>query len=186
MLSSLLLRHPLAGRAVMGIDRAPAGWWIGLQTPVLWPAPRYTLAAAPVLGLAVLALPPIAALQSYAGHPLRVVVVEASRWLLDGQLVFIDAPCSSMQMMAWIGCFTACAVALLKGRASRFFLSRLPLVGLAVLAGNVLYNTMLVALQASGRGASGLLHQAIGVVALTAVCVAVAVLMGRASGRRST
>lgn len=40
------------------------------------------VAALPVAGLAVLALPLLSSLQFYAGYPLRVVTAEASRWLL--------------------------------------------------------------------------------------------------------
>ena len=159
----------------------------------LWPAPRHAIAAAPVLGLAVLALPLIASLQFYAGYPLRVLTAEASRWLLaawfavqregssllvDGQLVIVDAPCSGVQM-AWAGYFTACAVALWAGRGGRAFLLRLPLVGATVLAGNVLRNAVLVALEASGRGAGDLVHQAVGLAALAVACGVVAWLMGR-------
>jgi len=160
---------------------------------VLWPAPRHAIAAAPVLGLAVLALPLIASLQFYAGYPLRVLTAEASRWLLaawfavqregssllvDGHLVIVDAPCSGVQM-AWAGYFTACAVALWAGRGERAFLLRLPLVGLTVLVGNVLRNAVLVALEASGRGVGDLVHQAVGLAALAAVCGVVARLIGR-------
>ncbi|MDR0273941.1 MAG: exosortase Q [Burkholderiaceae bacterium] len=159
---------------------------------VLWPAPSHAIAAAPVLGLAVLALPLLASLQFYAGYPLRVLTAEASRWLLavgfavqregasllvDGQLIIVDAPCSGVQM-AWAGYFTACAAALLKGRADRAFLQRLPLAGLMVLAGNVLRNTALVALQAGGRGGGEWAHQIIGLLALAAVCGGIAALMG--------
>lgn len=160
---------------------------------VLWPAPRHAIAAAPVLGLAVLALPLIASLQFYAGYPLRVLTAEASRWLLalafsvqregssllvDGRLVVVDAPCSGVQM-AWAGYFTACAVALLRGRTDRVFLLRLPLVGATVLAGNVVRNTVLVALEAGGHAAGAAAHQFIGLAALALVCGAVAWLMGR-------
>ena len=160
---------------------------------VLWPAPRHRIAAAPILGLALLALPLIASLQFYAGYPLRVLTAEASRWLLaagfavqregssllvDGQLVIVDAPCSGVQM-AWAGYFTACAVALWAGRSDRAFLLRLPLVGLAVLTGNVLRNTVLVALEASGR-AHEALHQGVGLAVLAAVVGAIAWGMGRA------
>jgi len=84
------------------------------------------VAALPVVGLAVLALPLLSSLQFYAGYPLRVVTAEASRWLLapgfdvaregtslmvDGRLVIVDAPCSGVQMV-WLGYFAACAVAL--------------------------------------------------------------------------
>ena len=160
---------------------------------VLWPGRRHDIATLPVLGLAVLALPLIASLQFYAGYPLRVLTAEASRWLLapwfavaregsslqvNGVLVIVDAPCSGVQM-AWAGYFTACAVALWAGRGGRAFLLRLPLVGATVLAGNVLRNAVLVALEASGRGAGDLVHQAVGLAALAVACGVVAWLMGR-------
>lgn len=160
---------------------------------VLWPASRHIVAAVPVLGLAVLALPLIASLQFYAGYPLRVLTAEASRWLLsvafsvqreggsllvDGRLVIVDAPCSGVQM-AWAGYFTACAVALFKGQSNRGFALRLPLVGLTVLAGNVLRNTALVALEATGNASSQMVHQGIGLLALAVACGAIALLMGR-------
>ncbi|MBH1965630.1 MAG: exosortase Q [Comamonadaceae bacterium] len=163
---------------------------------VLWPAPRHAVATVPVLGLAVLALPLIASLQFYAGYPLRVLTAEASRWLLavgfavqregssllvNGHLVIVDAPCSGVQM-AWAGYFTACAVALFKGQDNRGFALRLPLVGLTVLAGNVLRNTALVALEATGNASSQVLHQGIGLVTLAAVCGAIAWLMGVSVG----
>ncbi|RYF64052.1 MAG: exosortase Q, partial [Comamonadaceae bacterium] len=83
------------------------------------------VAALPVLGLAVLALPLLSSLQFYAGYPLRVITAELSQWLLmpfftvaregaslwiSGRLVIVDAPCSGVQMV-WLGYFTACATA---------------------------------------------------------------------------
>ena len=160
---------------------------------VLWPAPRLAVGRLPVLGLAVLALPLIASLQFYAGYPLRVLTAEASRWLLapwfavvregsslsvNGVLVIVDAPCSGVQM-AWAGYFTACAVALWAGRSDRAFALRLPLVGAAVLVGNVLRNSVLVALAGSGPGASEAVHQGVGLVVLAAVVGAIAWGMAR-------
>lgn len=113
-------------------------------------------------GLSVLALPLLSSLQFYAGYPLRVVTAEASRWLLapgfevaregatlmvDGRLVIVDAPCSGVQMV-WLGYFTACAVALWARRGDHAFLRRLPAVGLLVLAGNIVRNSVLIALKA--------------------------------------
>ncbi|RYF76739.1 MAG: exosortase Q [Comamonadaceae bacterium] len=152
-------------------------------------------AAAPVLGLAVLALPLLSSMQFYAGYPLRVVTAEASRWLLapafdvaregsslwiDSRLVIVDAPCSGVQM-AWLAYFAACAVALSSGRDDRAFLARLPFVGLLVLTGNVLRNTVLVALEGAGRAPGEALHQAIGLLVLACVCAAVCGLMARGS-----
>ena len=95
------------------------------------------VAVAPVLGLSVLSLPLLASLQFYAGFPLRVITAEASSWLLslaysversgssmvvDGQLIIVDAPCSGVQM-AWLGYFTACAVAISSTRITSSMLA---------------------------------------------------------------
>ena len=156
------------------------------------------VAAAPVLGLAVLALPLLSSLQFYAGFPLRVITAEASRWLLapafevqreaaslivDGRLVIVDAPCSGVQM-AWCGYFVACALALWAGRSNRHFLARLPLVGLVVLAGNILRNSVLVAFEGAGLALAPWLHEAIGLTLLAAVCAAIAWLVLPASTPR--
>jgi len=149
------------------------------------------VAALPVAGLAVLALPLLSSLQFYAGFPLRVLTAEASRWLLapgfsvaregssllvDGRLVIVDAPCSGVQMV-WLGYFTACAVALWARRSDRAFLRRLPLVGLLVLAGNVLRNAVLVAFEGAGQPLAPWAHQALGLLVLAAVCAGIARLM---------
>ena len=149
------------------------------------------LAPAPVLGLSLLSLPWLASLQFYAGYPLRALTAEASRWLLapffaversgsalrvDGQLVIVDAPCSGVQLL-WLAYFTACVAALLAARGNRGFLARLPLVSACVLAGNILRNAVLVALEAGGHGTAGWPHELVGLLALAGVCGAVAWLM---------
>jgi exosortase/archaeosortase family protein len=151
------------------------------------------VAALPITGLAVLALPLLSSLQFYAGYPLRVMTAEASRWLLalgftvtregsslliDGQVVIVDAPCSGVQM-AWLGYFTACVVALWAGRNDRCFLSRLPVVGLLVLAGNIARNSALVALEAAGNAPPAWLHDAFGLLLLALVCGGIARVMAR-------
>lgn len=158
------------------------------------------VATAPVLGLSVLSLPLLASLQFYAGFPLRVVTAELSRWLLsiaytvertgsslvvNGQLVIVDAPCSGVQM-AWLGYFTACVVALATSRGNKTFLLRLPVVGALVLLGNVLRNTVLVALQASGTAVPGWGHEAVGLVVLATVCLGIAWAMGRTASEERT
>ena len=55
------------------------------------------------------------------------------------------------------------------------------LVGAAVLVGNVLRNSVLVALQASGHGALPGVHEGVGLAALAAVCGVIA--MGMAARR---
>jgi exosortase/archaeosortase family protein len=152
-------------------------------------------ASAPVLGLAVLSLPLLASLQFYAGYPLRTATAEASRWLLsirhhavregsslvvDGHRVVVDAPCSGIQMV-WLGYFTACVVVLAGGASNRWFLTRLPAVGLLVLGGNVLRNTVLVALEAAGC-APAWVHETVGLAVLALVCGGIAGVM--AGGRQ--
>ena len=149
--------------------------------------------ALPVAALAVLALPLLSSLQFYAGYPLRVLVAEACRWMLasgfdvmregsslwiDGQLVIVDAPCSGVQMV-WLGYFTACVVALWAGRDDRGFLARLPAVGLLVLAGNIIRNGVLVALEATGHSPAPWAHELFGLVILAPVCGGIAWVMGR-------
>jgi hypothetical protein len=101
------------------------------------------VAVAPLAGLVLLAVPLVASLQFYVGHPLRVVTASFSAWLLqvlgiaaersgtamtvNGQLVIVDAPCSGVQM-AWLAYFAACAVAAFTGQGNAAFLHRLPVV----------------------------------------------------------
>jgi exosortase/archaeosortase family protein len=80
-----------------------------------------------------------------------------------GQLVIVDAPCSGVQM-AWLAYFAACAVAAFTPLRDANLLRRLPLVSLLVLTGNVLRNTVLVALEARPQGLASALHEAIGLV----------------------
>jgi exosortase/archaeosortase family protein len=129
---------------------------------------------------------------------LRVITAEASRWLLapgfsversgaslmvDGQLVIVDAPCSGVQML-WLAYFTACVVALWAGRSSTRFLARLPAVSVLVLAGNVVRNALLVALEAGGTRLPAWAHDAVGLAVLAAVCAAIAWVMRGAEGER--
>lgn len=147
----------------------------------------------PLAGLALLALPVISSLQFYAGYPLRVATAELSSHLLqlagwaaarsgsamevEGRLVIVDAPCSGVQM-AWMAYFTACAVALAAGLRDAHFARRLPALGLVVLAGNVVRNTVLVAAEARGVSTPAL-HEGVGLVVVGAVCTAVAALVVR-------
>lgn len=151
-----------------------------------------TLARLPILGLCILALPLLSSLQFYAGYPLRVITAEVSTWLLglfhhvtrsgstlliNGRLVIVDAPCSGVQM-AWLGYFTACTLGVLYRLNNKLFFVRLPFVGLFVLVGNILRNSILVALQASEQQViPEWLHQGIGFLALGAVCFCIYIVM---------
>jgi exosortase/archaeosortase family protein len=153
----------------------------------------------PLVGLLLLALPLVASLQYYGGYPLRVLTAQLSAWALQlagivaersgaamtvrGQLVIVDAPCSGVQMV-WMAYFCACAVAALVSLRDRDLLRRLPLVGALVLVGNVLRNTVLVALESRPQGLDATLHEAIGIAALVLVCSAVVVLV-RSGGRHA-
>lgn len=147
---------------------------------------------APLAGLVLLALPLLASLQYYAGYPLRLLTAQLSAWGLQlagldaqragasmwvsGRLVIVDAPCSGVQM-AWMAYFCACTVAALLALRDAAFLRRLPAVGALVLLGNVLRNSLLVALEARPQGLAESWHQAIGIAALAAVCAAVLLVM---------
>lgn len=156
-------------------------------------------AVLPMAGLAVLALPVVSSLQFYAGYPLRVVTAQLSTWLLQlvgmtaertgssmtvqGRLIVVDAPCSGVQMV-WMAYFCACAVAAFSGLRDRQLLARLPWVGALVLAGNVLRNSVLVALEAQHEQVSEAVHQGVGLVVLVVVCAAVvAVVRGGRDAR---
>jgi len=150
-----------------------------------WPRER---AKAPLLGLVVLSLPWLATLQFYLGWPLRVLTAQLSAWglqsfgwaaersgasmVVNGQLVIVDAPCSGVQM-AWFGYLTACVCGAAVGARDRPFVRRLPLVGAVVLLGNVLRNSVLVALESRPHGLEPLWHEVIGLAVLAAVCAAV-------------
>lgn len=157
------------------------------------------LAVLPMAGLAVLALPVVSSLQFYAGYPLRVLTAQLSTWLLQGlgmaaersgssmtvqgRLIVVDAPCSGVQMV-WMAYFCACAVAAFSGLRDRQLLARLPWVGLLVLVGNVVRNSVLVALEAQHEQVSEAVHQGVGLVVLVMVCAAVvAVVRGGRDAR---
>jgi len=143
----------------------------------------------PLAGLSVLALPVVSSLQFYAGFPLRVVTAQLSTWalqlggmaaersgtamLVEGRLVIVDAPCSGVQMV-WMAYFCACTVAWWCGLDTRRFAKRLAFVGVIVLMGNVLRNSVLVVLEARQASVPALWHEAIGLAVLALVCAAVA------------
>ena len=149
------------------------------------------LAKLPIFGLAILALPLLSSLQFYAGYPLRVITAEISSWLLsiayhvqregstlivNNRQIIVDAPCSGVQM-AWLGYFTACTVALWTRLHNARFILRLPLAGLIILLGNIIRNSILVALQAGETPLPHWLHEGIGLTVLTLVCLSIAALM---------
>ena len=140
------------------------------------------------LGLGLLALPIMSSLQFFIGYPLRVLTAEVSAWLLRagglevlrqgstlevaGQLVMVDAPCSGIQM-AWVAYFTAFASAAWLRLSDRQLLRRLPLLGVLILAGNILRNSLLI-LQETGRlDWPGWMHEGTGLLVFIGVCTLV-------------
>ncbi len=85
--------------------------------------------------------------------------------MVDGRLVIVDAPCSGVQMVR-PGYFTACAVALWARRGDRAFLRRLPAVGLLVLAGNIVRNSVPIAFEGAGHALAPWAHNAPGLALL--------------------
>ena len=71
------------------------------------------------------------------------------------------------------------AVAGLLALRDGVFLRRLPWIGAIVLAGNVLRNSLLVALEARPQGLAASMHEGIGLIALALVCAAVVAVMTR-------
>lgn len=179
---ALQLVTPLLSAMVAGLAVAAGlAAWLPSASPRL-----------PYTGLLVLSLPLLSSLQFYAGYPLRLVTAQLSCWVLqlgglpaarsgaalvvNGRLVIVDAPCSGIQM-AWLAYFAAFATAATFALRDRALLRRLPLVGLLVLAGNTLRNTVLVGWEATGNAPGEVLHQAIGLVVLAAVCLLVLKVM---------
>jgi len=183
---------------------ANGSWWTGVPALLAsllaalslvgallawWPVAQARL---PLAGLVLLALPWIASLQFYLGFPLRIITAQLSAWglqlagfdatrsgasmVVNGQLVIVDAPCSGVQM-AWLAYFTACAAAAVLKLPDRVFARRTVWIGVIVLGANVLRNGVLVALESRPAGLGAAWHEAIGLIALGAVCMAVLALL---------
>jgi exosortase/archaeosortase family protein len=81
--------------------------------------------------------------------------------------------------MVWMAYFCAFTVAAFAGLRDRALLACLPWVGVLVLAGNVLRNSVLVALESQQAQVSEAMHQGVGLAVLVLVCSAVvAVVQG--------
>jgi exosortase/archaeosortase family protein len=141
-----------------------------------------------IAGLGLLALPLLSSLQFFVGFPLRVVTAEASSLLLSafgvvversgsaltvaGRLVMVDAPCSGIQM-GWMAYFTACFSAAWLRIPDLRFLRRVPFVGVTVLGGNIVRNTLLVVKEAGVVSWPHWTHEAIGLATFAGVCALV-------------
>jgi hypothetical protein len=154
------------------------------------------MALAPLAGLAVLALPLLSALKVLVEPSMSVVLAETLRWLLlpafhvvregsalwiDGQRIAADAPVDGVQLV-WLGCFTACSVALWTRRSTHGFLARLPWVGLIVLIGSLAGDATWAALTSlvSGTAPQPWMRQALSAVVPALACGGIAALMAPA------
>jgi exosortase/archaeosortase family protein len=152
--------------------------------------------AAALVVLLLLALPIVASLQFYLGFPLRVLVAQASAQLLsiaglaavasgasivsDGTTVLIDAPCAGIGML-WLGSFAAALLSYLNAADARRTLVNGLIAALLVLAANVVRNTVLFFPESGRVQWPAWTHDAVGLVALAAVIVPLALIANRRS-----
>lgn len=141
-----------------------------------------------VWSLFLLSLPIVASMQFYLGFPLRVVVGEATAFLLklnglvvfrEGvclhfgeQLIWIDAPCSGVKML-WAGFFlTGLLITIYKFRLIKS-LSAFVLAFGIILLGNIFRATGLFYLEAGIIKLPSFAHEAIGVSAFILTCAGI-------------
>ncbi len=162
--------------AVTSLTFAISGWFFGKRFHFgIW-------------SLFLLCLPSIASMQFYLGFPLRVLVGEATAFLLklnglvvfrEGvslhfgeQLIWIDAPCSGVKML-WTGFFLASLLVTIYGfnfkKAVFAFVSAFAII----ILGNTFRATGLFYLEAGIVKMPEIAHEAIGVSAFVLTCVGI-------------
>ena len=125
--------------AVTAIGTLLASWRLG------------TVLHAGTIGLLLLSLPIVPALQFYLGYPLRAVTAYLASALLrlngfavrpegtcldwNGTLVWVDAPCSGVKML-WTGMFLTMALACFRGLGTARTIAAAALTLLATIAAN--------------------------------------------------
>jgi exosortase/archaeosortase family protein len=141
-----------------------------------------------IYALLLLALPLVASLNFFLGFPLRVVIGEATAWLLrlnglavwrEGvclhfgeKLIWIDAPCSGIKML-WFGTFLTAIVISFLGL--NFWRSVFAFAAsfLMILLGNVFRAAALFYVEAEIIRAPGWTHEAVGVFAFVLAAAAI-------------
>jgi exosortase/archaeosortase family protein len=141
-----------------------------------------------VLTLLLLSLPVTDSLNFFLGYPMRVIVGEATAYLLTLQgltvyregvslrfgemLVVIDAPCSGIKMM-WFSILLGTNLSFLFRLAAPMFLPALFLTFVATMLGNLLRSSALFYIESGLLDAPAWMHSAVGVVAFvfTSLCV---------------
>jgi exosortase len=157
----------------------------------LWYGKRVEL---PICGLLMLSLPVMASLDFYVGYPLRVVVGEATAWLLhtngiaahregtlllwSGRTVAIDAPCSGIKML-WTGAYLCFALAALMKLSAVRTLALAVGAAIVVIVANILRATSLFYVEAGLVGAPPAAHEGIGVLMFVVAAGALAAMSHR-------
>ena len=153
-----------------------------------------------IWSLFLLSLPIIASLQFYLGYPLRVVIGNATAFLLkingfevwrEGvclhfgeKLIWIDAPCSGVKML-WAGFFlTGVLVCFYKFRSSKIVLAFASSL-LIILIGNIFRATGLFYLEAEIIKMPAFAHEAIGVMSFILTCAGILLCLSKLKKRKN-
>lgn len=142
---------------------------------------------APLLGLALLALPDVSTLQYFVGWPLRVGVTRAVAWLLrfsgfeatpqgtlvllEGRAIAVDAPCSGI-WMGWGALLVWLVLAGLRDLDPRRTLLGLLLLGPTVFVANTLRSFSLTFVEAHGS-LPPWVHDGVGLIVFAGLAAAV-------------
>ena len=162
----------------------------------LWYAKRVVVWLA---GLLMLSAPLMSSIDFFAGYPLRVLVGDATAWLLQmqglnvvrdgavlswgGKHVAIDAPCSGVKML-WTGAYLCCACAALLRLDNWRTLALGGATVVVVLAANVLRACALFYIEGGIIQAPAIAHDAIGLVMLAFAAGSLTSLSLRLAGVR--
>ncbi|MES2529419.1 MAG: exosortase Q [Pseudomonadota bacterium] len=141
------------------------------------------MALAPLAGLAMLTLPLLSALKVWV-EPSMSVVLGDTLHRLSLPAFHVAGEGSALWMggvqLVWLGCFTACSIALWTRLSAGTFLARLPWVGLILLIGSLAGDAAWTALAASAIGPQPWMRQALGAVVPALACGGIAALMAPA------
>lgn len=141
-----------------------------------------------IWSLFLLSLPIVASMQFYLGFPMRIIIGEATAFLLklnglvvfrDGvclhfgeKLIWIDAPCSGVKML-WAGFFlTSLLITIYQFNFRKSVLAFVSALGI-ILLGNIFRATGLFYLEAELIKMPNFSHEAIGVSAFVLTCIGI-------------
>ncbi|MGI8656995.1 MAG: archaeosortase/exosortase family protein [Pyrinomonadaceae bacterium] len=149
-------------------------------------------------GLLYLSLPLIPSLQFYGGYPLRVLVACAAAPILrlggfavmregtclnwNGQLIWIDAPCSGIRML-WVGLYLACTLACVYELRFGETLRVLFISFLAIICGNIFRSVALFYVEGGIVNVPPWTHDFAGVVAFAIVAAGIVASVWRVRKR---